>query len=130
MNYKNLLKKEGISPTKQRLEIASILLNKPQHFSADQVLILLRRQGSKVSKATIYNTLKLFKLSGLVRELNIDSGRTIYDSAAYTHHHFYNIDTFEVIDIPKDEINFDVFPSLPHGTKKDDIEILIKIRQK
>jgi len=130
MNYKNLLIQQGISPTKQRLEIASALLGKPQHISADQLLILLRDQGSKVSKATIYNTLNLFKISGLVRELNIDSEKAIYDSATYTHHHFYNIDTSEVIDIPNDEINFDAFPSLPLGTKKEDIEILIKIRQK
>ena len=91
MNYSKLLRQQGISPTKQRLEIADALLTKPQHISADQLLVLLRKQGSKVSKATIYNTLNLFKTGRLVRELNVDSAKAVYDSAAYTHHHFYNI---------------------------------------
>ena len=91
MNYSKLLRQQGISPTKQRLEIANALLAKPQHISADQLLLLLRKQGSKVSKATIYNTLSLFKTGRLVRELNVDSAKAVYDSAAYTHHHFYNV---------------------------------------
>lgn len=130
MNYSKLLRQQGISPTKQRLEIANVLLAKPQHISADQLLLLLRKQGSKVSKATIYNTLSLFKTGRLVRELNVDSAKAVYDSAAYTHHHFYNVDTGEVIDIPEDKINIEAFPTLPPGTRKDDIEILIKVRQK
>ena len=104
MNYSKLLRQQGISPTKQRLEIANALLAKPQHISADQLLLLLRKQGSKVSKATIYNTLSLFKTGRLVRELNVDSAKAVYDSAAYTHHHFYNVDTGEVIDIPEDKL--------------------------
>ena len=36
MNYSKLLRQQGISPTKQRLEIDNALLAKPQHISADQ----------------------------------------------------------------------------------------------
>ena len=78
----------------------------------------------------IHDTLSLFKTGRLVRELNVDSAKAVYDSAAYTHHHFYNVDTGEVIDIPEDKINIEAFPTLPPGTRKDDIEILIKVRQK
>ena len=129
MNFYKYLRQHGISPTKQRLEVASVLLGKPQHLSADQVLNLLKDQGSKISKATVYNTLNLFKKGGLVRELNIDSAKTIFDSTTNSHHHFYNIDTGEIIDIPKDGVSIDRFPHLPKGTLPDDVEVLIKVRQ-
>ena len=129
MNFYKYLRQHGISPTKQRLEVASVLLGKPQYLSADQVLNLLKDQGSKISKATVYNTLNLFKKGGLVRELNIDSAKTIFDSTTNSHHHFYNIDTGEVIDIPKNEVSIDRFPHLPEGTLPDDVEVLIKVRQ-
>ena len=129
MNFYKHLRKHGISPTKQRLEVASILLVKPQHLSADQVLNLLREQGSKISKATVYNTLNLFKKGGVVRELNIDSAKTIFDSTTIPHHHFFNVDTGEVIDIPKNQVIINKLPHLPAGTYTDDVEVLIKVRQ-
>ena len=50
------LERHGVTPTPQRLEVAEILLGRPQHLSADQILEQLRRAGSRVSKATVYNT--------------------------------------------------------------------------
>ena len=56
----------GILSTPQRLEVAEILLEKPQHMSADQIIDRLREAGSGVSKATVYNTLNLFGERGIV----------------------------------------------------------------
>jgi Fur family iron response transcriptional regulator len=53
----SLFEKYGILSTPQRLEVAEILLEKPQHMSADQIIDRLRDAGSSVSKATVYNTL-------------------------------------------------------------------------
>ena len=50
----------GILSTPQRIEIAEILLEKPQHLSAEQIIDRLNATGSGVSKATVYNTLNLF----------------------------------------------------------------------
>ena len=47
-----LLAERGIIPTAQRLQIAEILLSKKQHLSADQVLSLAHRAGSRVSRPT------------------------------------------------------------------------------
>ena len=47
-----LFEKHGILSTPQRLEVADILLEKPQHLSADQIIDRLREAGSSVSKAT------------------------------------------------------------------------------
>jgi Fur family iron response transcriptional regulator len=52
------LKQHDVMPTSQRIEVASILLARPQHLSADQIIDKLKRRDSRVSKATVYNTLK------------------------------------------------------------------------
>ena len=118
----------GILPTPQRLKIAEILLAKPQHLSADQIIDLLRCSGSSVSKATVYNTLNLFGQRGLVKELCVDRGRRFYDSETRLHHHFYNVDTGELTDIDDSEISFRQLPELPEGTRGQSVEVLIRVR--
>ena len=117
-----------ILPTPQRLEVAAILLEKPQHLSADQIIERLRMAGSAVSKATVYNTLNLFSERGLVKEVMVDPVRKYYDSTTHPHHHFYNVDTGDLSDIPDSEVNFEALPDLPEGTRRESIEVLIKVR--
>ena len=124
------LQQYGIAPTTQRLEVAEILLQKPQHLAADQILAILRRKDSSVSKATVCNTLHLFGEKGLVRELHVDSSRTFYDSTTHPHHHFYHIETGELSDIPANQVHVMDLPPLPAGTQQDSVEVLIKIRDK
>ena len=127
-DLQNRLKNFGIAPTRQRLEVAEVLLEKPQHLAADQILAILRRKDSSVSKATVYNTLHLFGEKGLIRELHIDSGRTFYDSTTHPHHHFYHVQSGELSDIPASQVRLVNLPPLPEGTRQDSIEVLIKIR--
>ncbi len=61
----------GVRPTAQRLQIALLVLDRPCHFSADQLLASLRKGGQRVSKATVYNTLNLFSRRGLIAEYGI-----------------------------------------------------------
>ena len=120
----------GILPTPQRLEIAEILFEKPQHLSAEQIIDRLRTGGSGVSKATVYNTLNLFSDRGLVRECLVDPERRFYDSNTQPHHHFYNVDTGHLIDIPREEIRLDEIPEFPKGVRLDQVEVLIKVRNR
>ena len=69
------LRDYDILPTQQRLQIAQLLLVRDQHLSADQVLELVNATGSRVSKATVYNTLGLFAHKGILREVNVDPSR-------------------------------------------------------
>ena len=122
--------RHGIKPTPQRLKIAEILLEKPQHLSAEQILDRLRESGGAVSKATVYNTLNLFGERGLVKELSVDPERRYYDSSNVPHHHFYNVDSCELTDIDEHEICFSALPRLPEGTESQSVEVLIKIRSR
>ena len=44
---------------------------------------------ASVSKATVYNTLKVLAQRGLVRQINLDPERSVYDSTRAPHHHFH-----------------------------------------
>ena len=49
------LKFYGLRPTKARLRIGMMFLDKPKHLSADQVHEKLIEKGHSISKATVYN---------------------------------------------------------------------------
>ena len=120
----------GVRPTPQRLEIAQVILNKPQHLSADQIIDTLRENGSSVSKATVYNTLNLFSTRGLVRECCVDPERRFYDSTSKPHHHFYVVDTNELIDIPDGGIGFSHLPEFPDEHELESVEVVIRVKSR
>jgi len=124
------LQHHGVLPTEQRLEVATVLLKRPQHLSADQIIDQLKQSGSRVSKATVYNTLKLFSETGLIKEINVNASRTYYDSTTHAHHHFYHVETGELSDIPADKIEIMNLPPLPTGTEQESVEVLIRVRDK
>ncbi len=124
------LKHYGVMPTSQRIEVASILLARPQHLSADQIIDKLNSRRSCVSKATVYNTLKLFSQQGLVKELNVDSSRKFYDSTTYAHHHFFHVESGKLTDIPDSQVSIKGLPPLPKGTEQESVEVLIRVRNK
>jgi Fur family iron response transcriptional regulator len=122
------LRDYDILPTQQRVQIARVLLTGDQHLSADQVLELVEATGSKVSKATVYNTLGLFADKGILREVNVDPNRVFYDTNNSVHHHFYNIDSGELSDIDPGQIPVDQLPNAPEGSVVDGVEVIIRIR--
>lgn len=124
------LKEKGVLATPQRVDVAEVLLRCPQHLAADQILDKLRHAGSKVSKATVYNTLKVLCEVGLIRELNVDPCRKFYDSTTHPHHHFYNVDSGKLSDIPADQVEIMGLPSLPKGTVQESVEVLIRVKDK
>jgi Fur family iron response transcriptional regulator len=124
----SLLQQHGVLPTAQRLEIAELMLAKPQHLSADQVLSTMRANGARVSKATVYNTLNLFREHGLLRTVEADPSRVYFDSRAERHHHFYNVDTGELTDIPAAAIELTVHAALPPGTRQHDVDVVVRVR--
>lgn len=123
-----LLEQRGVLSTPQRLDIAELVLARPQHLSADQILAAMRSGGARVSKATVYNTLNLFCEKGLLRTVEVDPARLYYDSTSEPHHHFYNVDTGELTDIPVDDVELTVRTGLPAGTHQEGIDVVIRVR--
>jgi Fur family iron response transcriptional regulator len=125
-----LLLEHDIRPTAQRIEIAAVLLSQPQHLSADQVMSRVNRDGTVVSKATVYNTLNLFAEKGLIREVIIESGKVFYDSNTDIHHHIYNEDTGTLLDVAATEMTIENIPELPEGTVQSGVDVIIRVRNK
>lgn len=130
VEVENKLRASGVKPTKQRLEIGMLLFAEACHMSADKIIADLKSEGSRVSKATVYNTLNLFTSHNLIREVSVDPERQFYDSTTGAHHHFYNVDTGELIDIGLGELEFSRLPDLPPGTEAQDIEVVVRVRNK
>ncbi|WP_243830797.1 Fur family transcriptional regulator [Thiohalophilus thiocyanatoxydans] len=124
------LRAHDVTPTQQRVDIARILFARPQHLSADQVLSIVNQETQLVSKATIYNTLNLFARKGLVREVIVDPSKVFYDSNVSDHHHFYNVDSGELMDIDSQALKLDQLPTLPEGTEADGVDIIIRVRSR
>lgn len=122
------LRAVGIPVTLQRLEIALVLLNKPVHLSADQVLVQVRQSMSETSRATVYNTLKLFREKGLIKEVIADPERVMYDSNTLPHHHIYDVDTGTLVDLPGDQLLLGELPALPSGMQVESVDIIVRVR--
>jgi Fur family iron response transcriptional regulator len=123
-----MLAGRGVLPTAQRIDIALMMLDRPQHLSAEQVIGAIRATGLRISKATVYNTLNLFCERGLLRAVDVDPTRQYYDSSTAPHHHFYNIDTGELTDIPLESVALNVGTALPPGTEQAGVEVVVRVR--
>ncbi|AHE97113.1 Fur family transcriptional regulator [Thioalkalivibrio paradoxus] len=122
-----LLDRHGISPTEQRIEIASLLFARHQHLSAEQILAQLSRQASRVSKATVYNTLKLFAETGLVREVIIEPTKRFYDSNLNPHHHLFFTDSGRLEDVPPAQVDIAGLPTLASGVEVVGVDVVIRV---
>lgn len=94
------LKGHGIQPSAQRLAVAQYVLETDQHPSADEVLAEVQGHFPMLSRATVYNTLHLFVEKGLLRQLVLAEGRTVFDPRLEPHHHFIDDETGRIEDVP------------------------------
>jgi Fur family iron response transcriptional regulator len=125
-----LLRAHGISPTHQRIEIAHAILSRGEHVSADGILAFVNERATETSKATVYNTLRLFVARKLIREVIADPGRVFYDPNILPHHHFYDVVTGELTDIDARAIAVTGLPPLPHGATAEGIDVIVRIRSR
>jgi Fur family transcriptional regulator, iron response regulator len=123
-----LLRRHDITPTYQRSAIALALFSRQQHLSADQILALVNEQHAEVSKATVYNTLRLFVDKALIREVIVDPTRVFYDPNTTPHHHFYHVESGELTDIDGAHIEVSGLPKLPEGTVAAGVDIVVRLR--
>src|SRR6202163_1621007 len=119
----------GIRVTDQRLQIASILLSAPQHLSAEQITQALRRDGARVSTATVYNTLNLFAARGLIRQLTLDGSCAWVDFNVAPHYHFQDEQTRGLGDVALRDVQFSRLPAPPPGMEVAGIDLVIRLRR-
>lgn len=124
------LRAAGIPITLQRLAIGQVLLGEPVHLTADQVLARVRGLVPEISRATVYNTLKLFSEKGLLRELVIEPDRIVFDSNVAPHYHLYDVETGAISDVPASDLEVIGSTRLPSGFELDTVDIILRVRRR
>ncbi|MDX1454719.1 MAG: Fur family transcriptional regulator [Gammaproteobacteria bacterium] len=122
-----ILRDRRILPTGQRLAVARVTLAEPRHMTAEQVHVAVQDSGDTASLATVYNTLKLFTERGLLREVIVEPGRVFYDSETRPHHHFYDVDSGKITDIPASQLALLALPEPPAGKAIADVQVIVRI---
>ena len=124
-----LLRSKGIYPTVQRLSIARVLFAAHQHVSAEQLHEKLKSCGFSISIATVYNAINLFVEKDLLKEIFVDNGKTFFDSNNTHHHHCYNIESGELVDISDQLVAGIDLSLLPNDTQVESIDIVIRVKK-
>ena len=128
--YIEKLRNSGLRPTKQRVKISEMLFStdKTFHFTIKQLVKMLENSNNfKVSVATVYNTIHALKKKGYIKEIPINSSQSYYDTNISHHHHFFDENEDQLIDLNEDEVEeVKIKKTLP-GKKIKSIEIIAKI---
>ena len=125
------LRSSKLRPTKQRVEIAKFLFEREKtfHFTVESLNKLLTKKSiSKIALATIYNTVHAFKAAGHLSEVEVRGNKTYFDTNVTNHHHFYDSETSELIDINANDIVIQKIPKAPNGKKIRNVEVFINLK--
>ena len=128
--YVDRLRSSGLRPTKQRLTICKILFDRKDtfHFTIDKLKKKIEKNTkTKISLATVYNTVHAFKNNGYLKEISLQGNKTFFDTNSKSHHHFYDQDTGDLVDIKNEDIILSKLPSTPKGKKIKEIEVTVSI---
>lgn len=125
------LRGAGLRPTRQRLVLAGMLFGDgcDRHVTAEQLHAQARRDGAKVSLATVYNTLNQFTAAGLLRAVPAGPGRVYFDTNRAPHHHFLIEDDGVLVDIPADQLTMVALPAAPDGLRIERVDTIIRLRK-
>ena len=125
------LRSSGLRPTKQRVEIAKFLFEREKtfHFTVESLnKLLTKKSTSKIALATIYNTVHAFRAAGHLSEVEVRGNKTYFDTNVSNHHHFYDSETAELIDIDANDIIIQKIPKAPNGKKIKNVEVFINLK--
>jgi Fur family ferric uptake transcriptional regulator len=86
-SFKELLGSKGLKNTRERQIILKELEARNDHFNAEKLYSVLSRKGTKVSRPTIYRTLKLLEQFHLIERLDIKKNCFYYEPMSHKKDH-------------------------------------------
>ena len=126
------LRASGLRPTRQRIIICKALFDRKEtfHFTIEKLKKIIEKGSKKkISLATLYNTVHAFKEKGYLKEISLKGNKTFFDTNTKHHHHFYDEDMSQLVDIEDKNISVNYVPKLPSGKKIKSVEVLVKIEK-
>ncbi len=113
------LREQGLPVTHQREAVAEVVFGSGEHLSVDEIENVLRSDGHRIGKATIYRALDLLVRSKLVAELDFGEGFKRYEhrlSAQPIHEHLICLNCGAVIEFQSAEVHrIEASVSAQHG---------------
>ena len=131
IDFTEQLRLAGLRPTRQRVAIATLLLDgRHRHVSADSLTEEIIAAGLQVSSGTVYNTLNQFTDVGLLRRVLVHNEYSLFDTNTDHHHHFYEASNDQLVDIPSDNVILAKLPQAPDGHEIKAVDVVIHIQSK
>jgi Fur family ferric uptake transcriptional regulator len=95
----------GLRLTGPRRVIAQVLETSHDHPDVEELHARVARLDPRVSRATVYRTVKLFDAEGILDKVDFGDGRARYETADRAHHdHLIDLSTGRVIEFVDAEI--------------------------
>ena len=76
--FRRHLKEQNLKYTPERADILNAILEADDVFEADSLMHRMQNDGQRVSKATVYRTLKLLQEAGIINQALFDAKQSHY----------------------------------------------------
>ena len=86
-DFERRLRERGLRITAERRRILDHAFRHFWHFDAEELLASLHREGTPVSRATVFRTLGRLVEAGVLRRHPLSDGRAFYEPALGREHH-------------------------------------------
>jgi Fur family transcriptional regulator, ferric uptake regulator len=104
-DFQKLLEDKHLRYTSERKYIFDRVARLKEHFDADSLYLRLKKENSRISRATVYRTIPLLLESGVIQKSVGEGKREFFESKPDRHHdHIFCIECHKVIEFYCDEI--------------------------
>lgn len=127
ISFQSAIKERNLRMTNQRRQILQVLEASDEHLDAEAIYDLVRKKNPRVSLATVYRTLALFKELGLVSEHKLGEDHSHFETAQEEpHYHFTCLSCRKIIEFSAPEIDEKLLPRIEkQGLKIDEVHLII-----
>ncbi|MDP2321271.1 MAG: transcriptional repressor [Acidobacteriota bacterium] len=85
------LRPTGTKRSSKRDLIVNVFLKQEGHLSADDLVVLIKREDERISRATVYRTLQWMEEAGIARKVDFGEGRFRFEHSYRHPRHFHLI---------------------------------------
>ncbi len=105
--FREYLKNGKNRITPERFEVLDAALAQEGHFGADDLFIQMKNRNSRVSRATVYNTLELLVQCDLISKRNFGDNISRYESSykKQSHDHLICMDCGRIVEFTNPRLN-------------------------
>lgn len=89
--YIDSLRPAGSKRSSKRDRIVDVFLRQEGHLTADDLVDLIRKEDTRISRATVYRTLAWMEAAGIARKVDFGEGRFRYEHSYRHPRHFHLI---------------------------------------